>query len=199
MRALFIILLSMSLSLKAEIYPPKLVSDHLVRLLKFEGVELNPVQLKIRSTLESLDKKKKMTAPLLDYFSTHPHQFFNFYQLAIISERLSTIICEVVGEPRRVDDEVDGVRHIFFAGLLTWQMGKKTALDILSVLEKGNPDYKAVYMDLHNNQLAVNFIHDLGEVSYYQAVLKLQDFALNLLDEGELIINNSRPSKCQRY
>ena len=176
--------------------PPKIVQDHLFRVLRLSDWQLNSVQKQMRSLIKLADKNHKLTPDMLNYFAIYPERLLALRSAAKKAELQSKTICGVLEEPRHVNDEVDALRHFILSALLTKKIGKEPTLEILSLQEdRGEIKTYDTYMDLLNNKIGVEYIEKSKKrVSLYDILREGE----KILYTGGLNVYQSKPSACQQ-
>ena len=181
-----------------------LFDDHCARLALFENQELNIFQSQLRKILLSFSQGK-LTDQLLDYFSKHPTHGLSLKKAADRAEILSRRACgQFPKSIRHSDDEVDAVRHVIWAGLLTMSLGQENALNIMSMQEnRPISTIEETLMDLSNNEVGSRFAHknrDLFRRKFNPRKLGPEEYlmihALKSLNNGTLIVQNPNLASC---
>ena len=196
MLMLLIIMISPIISYTNEC--PQIIREHQLRLMPFEDLKLNLIQQQIKKLIDKYDEGK-LTPQMKNYFSINPQQALDFRYSAAMAEKLSRMICLVEKDIRHFDDEVDGIRHVLFAGFLTERLGVTNALNILSLQEnRSSADPHSVLMDLENNQLGIEFAEEAHEKDSDVFLQELILFAKKTFLSGDLTVLKSKKSDCQR-
>lgn len=176
--------------------PPKIVQEHLFRVLRLSEWQLNLVQKNVRSLIKAADTNNKLTPDMLNYFAIYPERLLALRSAAKTAELQSKTACGVLNEPRHVNDEVDALRHFILSALLTKKIGRGPTLEILSLQEdRGKIKIYDTYMDLLNNEIGIQFIESSNKKVSQNEILSEGE---KILYTGGLNVYESKPSKCQQ-
>lgn len=159
------------------------------------------------SLLIGLAARGRLTDEMINYFSKDIDASYHFYQAYKFAESFSKEVCGIgENQKRRVDDEVDAVRHFIWSSYLAYNLDEKRAREIMSLQENrmDNLDL-ASEMDLYNNERGIEFALELKDKRRTRRGRRLHKYnkktiksaILEHLNRQMLLILESKPSRCQ--